>query len=404
MRKNNGISTLADLKQDQENARKHNPRNIGMIVKAINEVGVARSGVIDEYGNILAGNGTFEALSEAGIKKIKVVEASGEEWVVVKRSGMSDKQKKKLALYDNRTADLAEWDGQNLKFLESEFDGILDGVFTDLELKDIFLDAEEDEIGEIEGEDDVPEKTWGDFTKKGFLYQLGEHRLLCGDSTARKDVDRLMDGQKADMVFTDPPYNIDYQGVSDKRGKIKNDKMPDKDFIDFLSKALMPCDVMYVCCSWQYAQLFKESMRQVGKTPKAMIVWDKVNPAQHLDKYFKQHEIIFYSGEFGGQKTLRGDVWKLKREKNTVHPTMKPIELIEMALGDHPARRIVFDGFGGSGSTLIASEKLSRKCYMMELDEKYCDVIVHRYRNLFPDKKIFYQPTGSSKWHERVKI
>ena len=404
MSKNNGISTLADLKQDQENARKHNPRNIGMIVKAINEVGVARSGVIDEYGNILAGNGTFEALSEAGIKKIKVVEASGEEWVVVKRSGMSDRQKKKLALYDNRTADLAEWDGQNLKFLESEFDGILDGVFTDLELKDIFLDAEEDEIGEIEGEDDVPEKTWGDFTKKGFLYQLGEHRLLCGDSTARKDVDRLMDGQKANMVFTDPPYNIDYQGVSDKREKIKNDKMPDSDFVRFLTSSLMGCETMYVCCSWQNAHLFKQAMINLARNPKAMIVWDKVNPAQHLDKYFKQHEIIFYYGDFGGHRTIRGDIWKLKRERNTFHPTMKPVELIEMALFDHPTKKNVFDPFGGSGSTLIACEKLNRKCYMMELDPKYCDVIVHRYRNLFPDKNIFYQPTGSSKWHERVII
>ena len=132
----------------------------------------------------------------------------------------------------------------------------------------------------------------------------------------------------------------------------------------------------------------KEALNQIGKPPKAMIVWDKVNPAQHLDKYFKQHELIFYSGEFGGEKTLRGDIWVLKRERNTVHPTMKPIELIEMALGDHPLRRLVFDGFGGSGSTLIACEKLNRKCYMMELDPAYCDVIVERYKSLFPDKEV----------------
>ena len=139
---------------------------------------------------------------------------------------------------------------------------------------------------------------------------------MCGDSTSADAVALLMDGQKADMVFTDPPYNINYQGVSDKRGKIKNDKLSENDFVGFLSKALMRCDVMYICCSWQNAQLFKEAMMCIDKPPKAMIVWDKVNPAQHLDKYFKQHELIFYSGEFGGQKTLRGDIWVLKREEH----------------------------------------------------------------------------------------
>jgi len=418
MRKNNGISTLADLKQDQENARKHNPRNIGMIVKAINEVGVARSGVIDEYGNILAGNGTFEALSEAGIKKIKVVEASGEEWVVVKRSGMSDKQKKKLALYDNRTADLAEWDGQNLKFLESEFDGILDGVFTDLELKDIFLDAEEDEIGEIEGEDDVPEKTWGDFTKKGFLYQLGEHRLLCGDSTARKDVDRLMDGQKANMIHTDPPYNVDY-GVSKnpkhKYRPIENDKQSPMEWETFCKELFSRFQENCEGDIYMWGTPGPGGMRMRlwlvvhGCHWSTTVIWKKQQLVLSPAKYQRLYEPCFY-GWFG-KSSFKADrkqveVWDVDRPHDSkLHPTMKPIELCQIPIrnscdnGDK-----VLDLFGGSGSTMIACEKLNRKCYMMELDPKYCDVIVHRYRNLFPDKKIFYQPTGSSKWHERVKI
>jgi DNA modification methylase len=117
-----------------------------------------------------------------------------------------------------------------------------------------------------------------------------------------------------------------------------------------------------------------------------MIVWNKVNPAQHLDKYFKQHEIIWYFGEFGGQKTLRGDIWECKRQKNTLHPTMKPIELISMALKDNPDKEIVYDGFGGSGSTMIACEQLNRKCFMMELDPKYVDVIINRWEQ-FTSKK-----------------
>lgn len=187
------------------------------------------------------------------------------------------------------------------------------------------------------------------------------------------------------MVFTDPPYNIDYKGINDKR-TIKNDKMNDDDFIDFLTKALMPCDTMYVCCSWQYSHLFRKAIENVGGKIKAMIVWDKINPAQHLDLYYKEHEIIWYCGKFGGQKTIRGDVWQIKRQRNTIHPTMKPIELIAMALKDQSDKKNIFDGFGGSGSTLIACEQLGRTCYMCELDPKYVDVIIERWENLTGQK------------------
>ena len=407
MIKNNGINTLADLKQDQKNARKHNPRNIGMIVEAINEVGVARSGVIDEDGNILAGNGTFEALSEAGIKKIKVVEASGKEWVVVKRSGMSDKQKKKLALYDNRTADLAEWDGQNLKFLEAEFDGILDSVFTDLELKDIFSDTD-DEIGEIEGEDDVPEKTWSNFTKEGDLYQVGEHRLLCGDSTAKNAVDRLMDGQKADMVFTDPPYGMNLDTVFSGMkgiGQGKKYKAVEGDSHDYdpahIFEHFGKCKEIFLWGADYYAE------RLQGKNNGSWFVWDKrldesadrmygscFETCWSKAKHKRDMVRVKWAGLFGLEK---------EPEKSRCHPTQKPIALVEWFLTRF-GKGVVVDLFGGSGSTMIACEKLNRKCYMMELDPQYCDVIIHRYRKLFPDKKIFYQLAGSSKWHERAWI
>lgn len=221
--------------------------------------------------------------------------------------------------------------------------------------------------------------------KKGDIWLLGQHRLMCGDSTLPEDVARLMDGEKADMTFTDPPYNIGYMGVKDKRS-IKNDKMSNEDFVDFLTKSIMVTDTVYVCCSWQYAQLFREAMEKLGIAPKAMIVWNKVHAAQHLDKYYKQHEIIWYFGKFGGQKTLRGDIWEVPREPNTVHPTMKPIKLIAIALGDNPDKTIVYDGFGGSGSTLIACEQLGRKARIMELDPHYCDVIIARWEKLTGQK------------------
>ena len=303
-------------------------------------------------------------------------------------SGLTESQKKAYIIADNKMALNAGWDEELLKIelenlKELDFDLELTGFNVD-ELDDIFKAEKEQEVIEDDFDIEPPEEPKA---KLGDIYQLGNHRLMCGDSTSEKDVAKLMNGNKADMVFTDPPYNIAYQGVNDKR-TIKNDKMKDDEFIDFLQQSLMVCDTTYVCCSWQYEHLFKKAMTNLGMPPKAMIVWNKVNPAQHLDKYFKQHEIIFYYGKFGGEKTLRGDIWECKRQKNTIHPTMKPLELIGMALKDNPNKKIVYDGFGGSGSTLIACEQLNRNCYMMELDPKYIDVIIKRWEEFTGKKAI----------------
>jgi DNA modification methylase len=284
-----------------------------------------------------------------------------------------------------------------MDMLAVEIEGLADADF-DLSLlgfdDDFLAELTADEGTEgLTDEDEVPEVPEEPKTVLGDVWLLGNHRLMCGDSTSIDAVEKLMDGQKADMVFTDPPYNIDYQGVKDKREKIKNDKMSDEDFTDFLTQSLMGCETMYVCCSWQYAHLFKLAMTNLARAPKAMIVWNKVIPAQHLDKYFKQHEIIFYYGDFGGQKTLRGDVWEMKRQRNTMHPTMKPVELIDMAMIDQPDKVNVYDSFGGSGSTLISCEKNHRNCSMMELDPKYCDVIITRWQN-FTGQKATHEETG----------
>jgi len=261
-------------------------------------------------------------------------------------------------------------DLEMLGFSKEELDGLLNSLEPTEGLTD---------------EDAVPETPEEPITKPGDIWILGKHRLMCGDSTSVDAVDKLLNGVRPEMIFTDPPYNIDYSGVNDKR-KIKNDRMNEDNFKDFLRQSLYGCETMYVCCSWQFAHLFREAMTDIGRKPKAMIVWDKVNPAQHLDKYYKQHELIWYYGDYGGHKTLRGDVWTLKRQKNTVHPTMKPVELIEMAINDQIDKRYVLDCFGGSGSTMIACEKTGRVAYLMELDPKYCDVIVKRWEE-FTGKK-----------------
>lgn len=358
------------------NSRTHSEEQVNQIVASINEFGFTNPLLIDEKDNIIAGHGRLLAS-----KKLKM-----EEVPCIVLSGLTEAQKKAYIIADNKMALNAGWDEELLKIeLESlkelNFDLELTGFNVD-ELDDIFQVEEEQEIVEDDFDIEPPEEPKA---KLGDIYQLGNHRLMCGDSTKLEDIEKLMNGNKADMVFTDPPYNIAYQGVNDKR-TIKNDKMEDDKFIDFLEQSLMVCDTAYVCCSWQYEHLFKEAMTNLGMPPKAMIIWNKVNPAQHLDKYFKQHEIIFYYGKFGGEKTLRGDIWECKRQRNTIHPTMKPLELIGMALEDNPNKKIVYDGFGGSGSTLIACEQLNRNCYMMELDPKYIDVIIQRWEE-FTGKK-----------------
>ena len=364
------------------NPRK-NDHAVDKVASAIREFGFRVPIVAKSDGTVVDGHLRLKAAAKLGLTEVPVILADD----------LTDAQIKAFRLSVNKVSEFAEWDIDLLKLEFEDLDAAgFDLTLTGFDLGEIAaltLDATEG----LTDEDAVPDAPAVPVTVEGDVWLLGRHRLMCGDSTSIDAVERLMDGRKADMVFTDPPYNIDYQGVSDKRDKIKNDKMSDVDFVEFLRQSLMGCETMYVCCSWQYAHLFKKAMTDLARAPKAMIVWNKVNPAQHLDKYFKQHEIIFYYGDFGGSKTLRGDVWEMKRQRNTVHPTMKPVELIDMAMVDQPNKALVYDAFGGSGSTLISCEKHHRDCRMMELDPKYCDVIIQRWQN-FTGQSATLEATG----------
>ena len=369
------LAEISNIKPYENNPRKLSEQAIKKVAMSLKEYGFRQPIVVDKNMVIVAGHTRYRASKKLGLKQVPISVIDN----------LSEEQINAYRIADNRTAEESEWDNELLKMEIKE-----------LEAKDFKLDLlgfNEDQLNDIlfeekqglTDEDEVPETPEEPISKLGDIWKLGNHRVMCGDSTFIDNIDLLTKKEKIDMVFTDPPYNIDYQGVKDKR-KIKNDKMDDESFVDFLTSSLLGCETMYVCCSWQYAHLFREAMIKIARKPKAMIIWDKVNPAQHLDKYFKQHEIIYYYGDFGGQKTLRGDVWNLKRKKNTLHPTMKPVELITMALTDQKDKKTVYDGFLGSGSTLIACEKLDRICYGMELDPKYCDVIIKRWEN-FTGKK-----------------
>lgn len=346
--------------------------------------------VTDADGKLypLGGNMRLKALQELGYKEIS------DNWILL-ADEWTEEQRREFVIKDN--VGFGEWDWEELA-----------NAWDTEKLEEWGLDVPDfgtDEVLEAEEDDfDVDAETIETDIVLGDLFEIGEHRLLCGDSTCSDTVAKLMNGEKADMVFTDPPYNIDYQGVKDKRDKIANDKMSDENFTQFIYDALnVYCDTFYVCCSWQYSHLFRKALEDLQKPVKSFIIWNKVNPAQHLDKYFKQHEIILYHGKFGGQKTLRGDVWEIKRERNTVHPTMKPISLIAMALDDNPDKNKIFDAFLGSGSTMLASHQLKRKCYGMELDPKYCDVIVRRM--LTYDKSLKIKRNGvdeTDKWLQKI--
>jgi DNA modification methylase len=369
------------------NSRTHSDEQIAQIASSIKEFGWTNPILVDGENGIIAGHGRLMAARKLGYKEVPTIELKD----------LTETQRKAYIIADNRLALNAGWDNEMLTIELNDL--LADGFALEMlgfDPKELNALLEPEVVEGLTDEDAVPDIPDEPKTKLGDIYQLGNHRLICGDSSSQNDVDKVLDGDRPDMIFTDPPYNIDYQGVSDKRDKIKNDKMEDSAFVDFLNQTLYGCETMYVCCSWHYAHLFREAMEKIGRKPKAMIVWNKVNPAQHLDKYFKQHEIIFYYGDYGGHKTLRGDIWTIKRQRNTVHPTMKPVELIEMALEDNKDKKIVFDMFGGSGSTLIACEKQNRKARLIELEPKYCDVIVKRWEDFTGKKAVLLTETAET--------
>lgn len=353
------------------NAKKHPKKQIEQVANSIKEFGMNQPIVVDKFGVIIVGHGRYEACKSLGWSEEEILKH-------VKIVDLTEEQAKAYRLADNKLNE-SDWD---MELVLQELKGLSEDMFalTGFD-RDLIIEPDEkdDEVPEIPEE---PQSQLGD------LYELGNHRVLCGDSTKLEDVERLMDGKKADMVFTDPPYGIDYQDVAHKHKKIEGDNSLDNIESLMVTTLLNDCP-MYVCCNWKCYSAFEKAMIKAGKEPKSCIVWDKETRIQNLDKFYKQHEFILYHGLFGGQKTLTGDVWRMKRQTRGDHPTSKPVELVAQAITyTVMERQIIQDLFLGSGSTLIASEKTSRICYGMELDPKYIDVIVQRYVDYTGNNKI----------------
>ena len=380
------MTSITSLQSDHKNARRRTDRSSELIKESLQRYGAARSIVIDEDNRILAGNGTIDGAKAAGIKNVRIIETDGDEIIAVKRTGLSEEQKVGLALADNRTADLSEWDQEMLHQLSEEHD--LSPWFNQDDLDELLAVTElEPEEGNTDP-DDVPEPPEDPTTKPGDLWILGNHRLLCGDSTNPQHVERLMDGKKADMVFTDPPYGMSYQ--SNMRTKsaqfavIEND---DKIISDWLPLATAySSGFCFVWTTWKVIDQWLAVTKDFAPITN-MVVWDKGGGGiGDLKKtYSTDHEIalVFNRGaELTGKRI--GSVWDIGKDRATdyVHPTQKPVALAEQALDTTTKRgHLILDFFGGSGSTLIACERQHRHARLMELDPAYCDVIVKRWED-----------------------
>jgi DNA modification methylase len=385
--------SINDLKQDHKNARKRTDRSAKLIAESLQRYGAARSIVIDEDNRILAGNGTIQGAKTVGIKNLRIIETDGTEVIAVKRTGLSEDEKVGLALADNRTSDLSDWDAEMLQQLSEEHD--ITPWFEGEDLSEIIGEVEQlPEEGNTDP-DEAPEAPEDPITKPGDLWVLGNHRLLCGDSTNIQHVERLMDGKRADMVFTDPPYAL----FGNSTGTTVADDKMIRPFFRDIGKSIFLASKkgahFYSCLDWKSWAAVMDSYSGAGLTIKNMIVWDKAHGALG-QAYRSQHELIMFgvcanvgisitatAGVSNDHQISDVNVWQCPREpKLGMHAALKPQDLIKRALNNSSSKNdLVLDLFGGSGSTLIACQDTSRKCRMMEMEPKYCDVIVKRWED-----------------------
>lgn len=391
---------IVKIKPYHKNAKKHPEKQIQQIAESIKAFGFNQPIVIDKNNEIVVGHGRYEAAKLLGLTDVPVIRADQ----------LTEEQVKAYRLADNKLNE-SEWD---MTLAIEELKGLSDEMI-DLTGFDRDLLIEDDEKDDL-----IPENPPA-VSKLGDLYILGKHRVLCGDATKKEDVEKLMNGNKADMVFTDPPYNVNYSGRGENTSEgILNDKMSKESFDVFLEEIFKRYDEncktgggWYIFHSSSTQHQFQKAIENSGWNVKNQIIWNKPTASMGWGDYRWKHEPMFYCGKdktiFYGDRTNstildfhkseqqllnwakrvkrdeqngKTSIWTMKRDsvQGYKHPTQKPVELISYALyNSSKAEDIVLDLFGGSGSTLIACEKTNRIGYLMELDEKYVDTIIQRY-------------------------
>jgi DNA modification methylase len=392
---------IDDLIPYINNSRTHSADQVQQIASSIKEFGWTNPLLLDGENGIIAGHGRLQAARLLGEKEVPTIQLDG----------LTEMQKKAYIIADNKLALNAGWDNELLgieimDLKEFGFDIDLLG-FNEEELKAFSIE----EVEGLTDEDAVPELPVNPVTVLGDVWLLGNHRLMCGDSTSVDAVEKLMP-ETANMVFTDPPYFMDFTGgihadgsksFNSKHGAIKNDKMSDAESDDFLDaiNTIIKIKVdgaFYITFYRLGINKYFASLDRTGLQCRSLVIWDKGNHTLSNSDYMSMYEPMFYGWVnnhkfYGGKNGM--DIWRIKRtSKNDLHPTMKPVELVEKAVLDgSQINAIVLDLFGGSGTTIIACEKNNRHARIMELDPKYCDVIVKRWEE-FTGKKAIHADTG----------
>lgn len=379
------LVSIDSLNPNPKNPNKHPDSQIELLSKNIKYLGWRHPITVSKRsGFIVAGHGRLMAAKKLGVQ---IVPVDYQEF-------NSDADEMAVLVADNRLAELSETSEEDLKNILSELDGKIEidlTGFSDAEVEQLLRDINTDVLDE-----DVPEVPTEPISEFGDIFEFGSHRLMCGDSTDSEQVKKLMADEIANMVFTDPPYNVDYG--TDER-KIENDNLG-SEFPQFLEKVIknifsFSSGAIYICMSSSEIDSLQSTFKRLGGHWSTFIIWAKDTFTLGRSDYHRQYEPILYgwkegvSHYFCGDRS-QGDVWEFaKPKKNDVHPTMKPVELCQRAvLNSSKPNDIVLDLFGGSGSTLIACEQSSRKCRMMEFEPKYCDVILKRFLALNPNTQI----------------
>jgi DNA modification methylase len=362
-----------------KNPRK-NEKSVDKVASSLQEFGFQQPIVVDKNGVVIVGHTRLKAAIKLGLKEVPVVYAED----------LTEEQAKAYRLADNKTAEYSAWD---MDLLADELEGLeefnFDMVPFGFEKPDEII---EDDFDEEEALGAIGEP----ITRLGNIWKMGGHRLFCGDATSEDDAAALMDGAFADLVVTDPPYNVDYEGATKDKLKIQNDKMGDSDFFQFLADSFLRMyesskkgAAIYVFHADSEGYNFRSAFKAAGYALRQCLIWVKNSMVMGRQDYQWQHEPILYGWKDGASHAWYSDRKQTtlihfdRPMRNAEHPTMKPIGLCAYLIGNSSKEGdVVLDPFGGSGSTLIACEQTGRVCYMMELDPKYCDVIVKRWETM----------------------
>lgn len=384
-----------------KNSRTHSEEQVAQIAASIREWGFTTAVLVDESGSIIAGHGRVMAARKLGMESLPVMVAAG--W--------TDAQKRAYVIADNKLALNAGWDNELLALELGElgdagFDLELTG-FTDEEIKAL-MPVELDQVKNEGESEEIPSLPAKAITVPGDVWILGNHRLMCGDSTSTDAVDKLMEGKMADMIFTDPPYAL--FGNSTGIGGVADDKMVRPFFRDILTECktrVKRYGHVYVCCDWHSAFVIESISREVELTAKNLIVWDKGSGGVGT-MYQHCYEFVWFFGNTpkqttttktgSGERIVQGvpNIWRFPRvnASEREHNAAKPVDMICVPLeASSDKGSVVLDLFGGSGSTMIACEKTGRIARMMEMEPKYCDVIIKRWQE-FTGKIAVHAETG----------